>query len=240
MILENSDENFSHMLFSIRLREAFWEAPKFELRNGALSLKNPHSFIGADDAKLEYSFKGKSGKSFEARARESVIASDCGLPCGGYQCSVYHISDGVFSQGKRMIYSGDCILGDDDIYRFDNKILEIRKVRSGFKEFFILPIYLEELRFDEFSDEYGDRIKYPIYSGTCYYMNRDDKKVYFSEDINPVRAVIINSRAISLRSRKGEPLKLIYDTRYKITDSSNGLAKASYHNPDFYEYEELD
>ncbi|MDR3280674.1 MAG: hypothetical protein LBT23_09175 [Synergistaceae bacterium] len=240
LILENGDENFSHALFSICLREAFWDAPKFELKDGALILRNPQSFIGADNAKLEYVFKGKAGKSFEASARETLIAKDCELSCGGYHCSVFHISDGIFSEGKKMIYSGACILGDEDVYRFDNKIIEVRKVRAGFKEFFILPIYLEDVTFSGFREEYGDGISYPIYSGTCYFLDRDDKKVYFSDAINPVRAVIINRRNISLHSKRGEKLRLIYDSRYKITDTLDGLAKVSHYSPDFYEYEVVD
>jgi hypothetical protein len=139
---------------------------------------------------------------------------------------------------KRLAYSGNCVFGDAGVLHFDNKLMEIRRVRSGFKEFFILPVYVENLEFLEMSAMYDDGVPYPVYSGSCYYINRDDERVYFEEGFNPVRVVIIDGRDACLyRSDGGKPC-LIYDSRHKLVPfpPEGGV----HYTPDFYEYETID
>jgi hypothetical protein len=241
LILGGEYDSSCHDLFSICLRETFVENPRFEMRDGMLTLKNPRAFIGPDDAKLEYSFKGRKSGVYGINALNTVISNDCELPHGNYHYKVFSLPGGPFQTEKKMICTGSCILGDVDIFHFDNKLLEIKRVRSGFKEFFILPIYIENLEFTETKEKYGDGVAYPVYRGTCYYLNRDDRKVYFAESFNPVQVVIINGRDICLYKQDGSKPYLVYESRHKIIDAmpENGSGLISY-IPDFYEYEALE
>jgi hypothetical protein len=241
LILEGENDNSCHDLFSICLRETFGENPKFEMRDGVLALKNPRSFIGPGDAKLEYFFTGRRSGTYEIGARSTVISDDCDLPHGNYRYKVFSLTGGALPEGKRVICSGSCILGDVDIFHFDNKLLEIKRVRAGFKEFFILPIYVENLEFAETKEKYEDGVEYPIYRGTCYYLNRDDRKVYFPESFNPVQVVIINGRDVCLYKKDGSKPYLVYESRHKIVEDlpENRSGLISY-VPDFYEYEALE
>ena len=241
LMLESADDNSSRELFPICLKETFEESPRFEMRDGVLSLKNHGAFVGPSDGRLEYSFKGRVGESYVVRARDSVISPRCGLPHGNYQYRVLTLSGDEASPEKKVIMSGSCTLGDVDIFHFDNKLLEIRRVRAGFKEFFIQPIYVENLEFVETRAQYDDGVYYPVYGGVCYSINRDDKKVYFGDDFNPVQVVIINGRDICLYKKDGDKPCLVYDSRHKIVadipDSKSGIV---HYTPDFFEYEALD
>jgi hypothetical protein len=242
LVLDGEGDNSSRALFPVCLRETFGETPRFEMRDRILSLKNPWAFVGPSSSQLEFSFKGREGESYRAMSGESVLSGDCDLPHGNYQYRVFLLPDGESpDDGKKMIYSGACLLGDVDIFHFDNKLLEIRRVRSGFKEFFILPIYVENLEFVETKARYDDGVAYPIYSGVCYYLNREDEKVYFGDDFNPVQVVIINGRDVCLYRNDGSKPCLIYESRHKITstkpDSASGIIS---YVPDFYEYEALE
>jgi hypothetical protein len=242
LILESMEYNSSRSLFQICLRETFEEPPRFEMKDGALSLKNPRAFIGPRGALLEYSFSGRDSASYQAISGEAVISGECALPHGSYHYMVFSLPrEGAADDEKHVIFSGSCILGDVDIFHFDNKLLEIRRVRSGFKEFFILPVYAENLEFAETKAMYDDGVAYPVYSGTCYYMNRDDKKVYFGEGFNPARIVIINGRDICLYKSDWSKPCLIYESRHKIVaakpEADSGVIQYS---PDFYEYEALE
>jgi hypothetical protein len=190
---------------------------------------------------LEYFFRGRENGAYEIDARNAVISDDCTLPHGSYHYRVFSLSGGLSPADKKVVCSGSCILGDVDIFHFDNKLLEIKRVRAGFKEFFILPIYIENLEFAETKEKYKDGVAYPIYRGRCYYLNRDDQKVYFSEGFNPVQVVIINGRDICLYRQDGSKPYLVYESRHKIIDSLpenvNGLIS---YVPDFYEYEALE
>ncbi|MDR1578758.1 MAG: DUF2791 family P-loop domain-containing protein [Synergistaceae bacterium] len=241
LMLESTDDNSSRELLPICLKETFEESPRFEMRDGVLSLKNHWAFVGPSDGRLEYSFKGRTSESYVVRAGDSVISPTCGLPHGNYQYRVLTLSGDEAAPEKKVIMSGSCILGDVDIFHFDNKLLEIRRVRAGFKEFFIQPIYVENLEFAETRAQYDDGVYYPVYGGVCYSINRDDQHVYFGDDFNPVRVVIINSRDICLYRKDGGKPCLVYDSRHKITaqipDTKSGLV---HYIPDFYEYEALD
>jgi hypothetical protein len=241
LILEGEYDSSCHDLFSICLRETFKENPRFEMRDGTLTLKNPRAFVGPGDAKLEYLFKGRKSGSYEINARNAVISNNCELPHGNYHYKVFSLSGGPLHTERRIIRTGSCILGDVDIFHFDNKLLEIKRVRAGFKEFFILPIYIENLEFAETKEKYRDGVAYPIYHGTCYYLNRDDQKVYFAEGFNPVQVVIINGRDICLYKQDGNKPYLVYESRHKIIEAlpENGGGLISY-VPDFYEYEALE
>ena len=241
LILGSAEDSSSHVLFSVCRRETFREAPKFEIRDGSVILKNPWAFSGSRATTLEYSFKGRADGSFIAAAGEPVISENCNLPHGRYDYSVSSLPDIGSMRAERVIYSGSCVLGDADVFRFDNRLLEIRRVRSGFMEFFILPVYLENLKFEEVGSLYDDNVSYPVYSGMCYYINRNDEKIYFGEDFNPVRAVIINGREICLYKRDGEKPYLIYESRHKLVPfKPDGDSGITWHIPDFYEYEALD
>ncbi|MDR1137702.1 MAG: ATP-binding protein [Synergistaceae bacterium] len=241
LILDSEDDNSCHDLFSVCLRETFGENPRFEMRDGTLTLKNPQAFLGPDDAKLEYLFKGRKSGAYGTDAKDTVISNDCGLPHGNYHYKIFSLSERPSETEKKVICSGSCILGDVDIFHFDNKLLEIKRVRAEFKEFFILPIYVENLEFSETKEKYKDGVEYPIYRGTCYYLNRDDQKVYFPESFNPVQVVIINGRDVCLYKQDGSKPYLIYESRHKIVDelpeNRNGLIS---YVPDFYEYEALE
>ena len=242
LLLESMDDISSRPLFQICLKETFEEAPRFEMRDGTLSLKNPWAFVGPRGAKLEYSFLGRAGESYMVDAGEPVISGECALPHGSYQYRVFSVPEGEPQpEDRHVIYSGSCILGDVDILHFDNKLLEIRHIRAGFKEFFILPIYIENLEFVETRAKYDDGVAYPIYSGTCYYLNRDDEKVYFGDEFNPVRIVIINGRDICLYKSDGSKPYLVYESRHKIAslkpEDNSGVVC---YVPDFYEYEALE
>ncbi|MDR2780691.1 MAG: hypothetical protein LBB28_06155, partial [Synergistaceae bacterium] len=241
LLLDGEYDSSCHDLFSICLRETFGENPRFEMRDGTLTLKNPAAFIGPDDAKLEYLFKGRKSGTYEISALETVISNRCELPHGNYHYKVFSLSDGLFQAERKMIRTGSCILGDVDIFHFDNKLLEIKRVRAGFKEFFILPIYVENLEFAETKERYDDGVAYPVYSGTCYYLNRDDQKIYFADSFNPVQVVIINGRDICLYKQDGSKPYLIYESRHKIIEAlpENVSGLISY-VPDFYEYEALE
>jgi hypothetical protein len=241
LILESADDNSSRELFPICLKETFAENPRFEMREGVLSLKNHWALVGPSDGWLEYSFKGRVCESYTVRAGDSVISSKCGLPHGNYQYRVLTLSGDESAPEKKVIMSGSCILGDVDICHFDNKLLEIRRVRAGFKEFFIQPVYVENLEFMETRAQYDDGVYYPVYGGVCYSINRDDQKVYFGDDFNPVQIVIINGRDICLYRKDGGKPCLVYDSRHKIVaetpDPKSGIV---HYTPDFYEYEALD
>jgi hypothetical protein len=241
LIMESEDDSSGRVLFPICLRETFEEPPVFEMRGGTLTLKNPWAFVGPGGARLEYAFKGRACASYQSVAGESAISESCSLPHGSYQCRVFSLHAGGSPDDKHIIYSGTCILGDVDIFHFDNKLLEIRRVRAGFKEFFILPVYVENLEFVETEERYDDGVAYPVYSGTCYYLNRDDEKVFFGDDFNPARIVIINGRDVCLYKRDGNKPYLIYDSRHKLTaakpDAASGVV---YYVPDFYEYEAIE
>jgi hypothetical protein len=241
LLLESADDNSSRELFPICLKETFEDIPKFEMRDGVLSLKNHWAFVGPSDGRLEYSFKGRVGESYVVRAGDSVISPRCGLPHGNYQYRVLTLSGDETAPEKKVIMSGSCILGDVDIFHFDNKLLEIRRVRAGFKEFFIQPVYVESLEFVETRAQYDDGVYYPVYGGVCYSINRDDQKVYFGDDFNPVQIVIINGRDICLYKKNGGKPCLIYDSRHKIVaetpDPKSGMV---HYIPDFYEYDALD
>jgi hypothetical protein len=211
------------------------------MRDGVLSLKNHWAFVGPPDGRLEYSFKGRVGESYVVRAGDSVISPNCGLPHGNYQYRVLTLSGDEAEPEKKVIMSGSCILGDVDIFHFDNKLLEIRRVRAGFKEFFIQPVYVENLEFVETGARYDDGIYYPVYGGVCYSINRDDQKVYFGDDFNPVQIVIINGRDVCLYRKDGGKPCLIYDSRHKIVAEPPDPKSGTVHYiPDFYEYEALD
>jgi hypothetical protein len=241
LILESADDNSGRELFPICLKETFGEIPRFEMRDGVLSLKNHWAFVGPPDGRLEYSFKGRASESYVVRAGDPVISPICGLPHGNYQYRVLTLSGDEAAPEKKVIMSGSCILGDVDIFHFDNKLLEIRRVRAGFKEFFIQPVYVENLEFAETRAQYDDGVCYPVYGGVCYSINRDDQKVYFGDDFNPVQIVIINGRDICLYKKDGGKPCLIYDSRHKIVaetpDPKSGIV---HYVPDFYEYEALD
>jgi hypothetical protein len=241
LLLESADDNSSTELFPICLKETFEESPRFEMRDGVLSLRNHWAFVGPPDGKLEYSFKGRVGESYVVRAGDSVISSQCGLSHGNYQYRILTLSGDEAAPEKKVIMSGSCTLGDVDIFHFDNKLLEIRRVRAGFKEFFIQPVYVENLEFAETREQYDDGVFYPVYGGVCYSINRDDQKVYFGNDFNPVQIVIINGRDICLYRKDGGKPCLVYDSRHKLVaetpDSKSGIV---HYTPDFYEYEALD
>jgi hypothetical protein len=211
------------------------------MREGILSWKNPWAFIGPRATKLEFSFKGREGGTYEITPGKSVISGECALPHGNYQYKVFSLPDAESSdEEKKILHTGSCILGDVDIFHFDNKLLEIRRIRSEFKEFFILPVYVENLEFIETKARYDDGIAYPVYRGSCYYLNREDEKVYFGEDFNPVQIVIINGRDICLYKNDGNKPYLIYESRHKITSSKPADGSGVvYYVPDFYEYEAL-
>ncbi|MDR1509798.1 MAG: ATP-binding protein [Synergistaceae bacterium] len=240
LILDSGDDSSRRDLFSICIRETFRESPRFEMRGGTLSLKNPQAFIGPGDAKLEYFFRGRENAAYEINARNAVISDDCTLPHGNYHYKVFSLSGGLSSADKKVVCSGSCILGDVDIFHFDNKLLEIKRVRAGFKEFFILPVYIENLEFAETKEKYSDGVAYPIYRGTCYYLNRDDQKVYFPGSFNPVQVVIINGRDICLYKQDGNKPYLVYESRHKIIDSLPENGNVISYVPDFYEYEALE
>ncbi|MDR3165627.1 MAG: ATP-binding protein [Synergistaceae bacterium] len=241
LLIESADDNCGAELFSICLKERFDETPRFEIRDGVLSLKNHWAFVGPRDGRLEYSFKGKVGESYVVRAGDSVISRKCGLFNGNYRYRIFTLSGDEAAPEKKVIMSGSCILGDSDMLHFDNKLLEIRRARAGFKEFFIQPVYVEKLEFAGARARYDDGVLYPVYEGVCYNINREDKKVYFGDDFNPVQIVIINGRDVCLYRKDGGKPCLVCDSRHKIAaeapDPESGMA---YCIPDFYEYEALD
>jgi len=239
--VESAEESSSHPLFPVCRRETFAEAPRFEMQDGGLTLKNPWAFVGPRGAMMEYSFRGRMNESYVVEAGATVISANCGLPHGRYDYSILSYSDVEPWRWKNVIYSGSCILGDADVFHFDKKLLEIRRVRTGFREFLIPPVYVENLEFVGTGTLFFDGVPYPVYSGTCYYVNRDDEKIYFGEDFNPVRMVIINGRDICLYKRDGEKPYLIYESRHKMAASKPEPGSGiPFSVPDFCEYEVLD
>jgi hypothetical protein len=140
-----------------------------------------------------------------------------------------------------VIYSGSCVLGDADEFRFDGRLIEFRRARSGFREFFIMPACVENLEFAGTKVLYDDEVPYPVYSGMCYCVNRNDEKIYFGDDFNPVKMVVINGRDACLYKNDWSRPCLVYESRHKLSASEPEPNSGTvFYVPDFYEYETLD
>jgi hypothetical protein len=249
LIVEYMSEVSRVEIFNIRFHETYEVPPQFEMTNRVLSVRNPYAFVGPEDAILEYHFQGSKGDaSFKVCAGESVITDSCFFEDGKYQYTISGIPDNYFTT-RNQIYSGSTVLGDVNVFRFDKKVLEIKKVRVGFRDFVIMPIFIERLEFVGTGVRYNDGIRYPIYQGQCFYRNYKDEKVPFADKaqehygkrksykVNPIQVVFINDGEICLHTQSGDGLYLMFDSEFRITDIEyNEYNRSRYYNPEFYEY----
>lgn len=246
------DKDFlRYKLFDIIVKESFTDIPQFQMEDMILSIQNPYAFIGPDDAKLEYHFYASDGSksTYILKSQEFILSSDCILPDDEYKYEIYLPSNNIFSDERRLICSGKCVLGDINVFRFKNKAIKIEKVREVNKTIDIKPIFIERLRFIEVTDKYCEGGDYPLYIGTCFYNNQYGSKVPFSSKeyitskgftkymVNPVYILVLNKKEICIYNGDDEGL-YIDKARNAITDfEPTKFNEKNFGNPEYYQYE---
>ena len=239
-------------MFEVIVKAIFLEQPKFYLEKNILSWLNPYSYVGGDESNLivKFSKNGQIAASYKMQIGVTNLCEECNLEPDLYDWNVYVNINNIFETEAERISFGQCILGDENTFRFKGKKIMIEYIREERDRIFIKPFFIENLNFKKLCNFDQESIKYPLYRGIAYYFdNKLKRKTYFSSKVvktgigkyalNPVDVYVISNKILGITDIERDGL-LWHKIKRCITDENESKKnKIDLGLPDYYEYKTI-
>ena len=175
------------------------------------------------------------------------------VPGGEYQYKIAIRSKSLFSQTEIELAQGECIIGDKNLLRFQNRRIRIPSITNGEKTIEVHPCYIDQIKFEGIQPTSEGNC--PVYSGILFrYKDGNNRKNFSSEaftdergitryQVNPVLVIYIGERTMSITNSHGDGFyyRKIFDemtkTEYSLTDREpNQKNKNRYDSVDLFFY----
>ena len=218
------------------------------------------TFIGKKNRKFTLFLYGETATPIEFQLDKNTeyVEIPADMPIGNYRYEISILSGTLFKKVKEVIAEGDCIVGDENLLRFQNRRIVIDAITDEFNEgagrVTIRTCYIDKIKFQGMEDTSEGYC--PVYSGIMYTTGYHGKRYEFSFDnhtnkrgvtkmmVNPVRIVYIGDIALCITDSDGDGLyyyhyydKYLENTVYALTDHEyTKQNKHTYANADLYSY----
>lgn len=260
MVIIGENETSQYILTRIFYKERFLKQPEFWSENGILLWNQGGKFMGDSDRRLTLTMTSDSGSilEFAMNATSESVNLPENLEIGNYRFEISIFSGGLFKKVKETIAEGDCVIGDPNLLRFQNRRIVIESITDEYKEetghIGITPCYIDKLKFQGMQDTSEGYC--PVYSGILYSSGFHGERYEFSFDahknsrgiskmmVNPVRIVYVGEATLCITDSDGDGLYYYYyydkytaSTVYALTDHEySNYNKHKYSNADLYTY----
>ncbi len=260
MIVKGITQNDCYTLARVCYKERFLKTPEFWTENNRLFWNHGGGFIGKEGRKFTLSLCRNEASFTEFELDEGIesveIPSDMEL--GNYHFNISIFSGGLFKKIKEVIAEGDCIVGDKNLLRFQDKRIVVDAVTDSANEnagyIQIRTCCIDNIEFtgmENTSEGYC-----PVYKGIMFTEVSHGKRYEFSFDVhtnnrgiakmmvNPVRIVYVSDIALCITDPEYDGLyyyhyydKYLEKTIYSLTDHEYTKAnKHKYSTADLYRY----
>lgn len=260
MSVHGHKQSSKYMLARVCYKERFLSKPEFWTEENKLFWNQGGTFIGKTGRTFTLELQGENGDpiSFQLDENTEYIEMPEDIEIGVYRFQISIMSGGMFKRIKEVIAEGDCIVGDQNLLRFNDRRIVIESLTNGFNEeagyIPIRPSYIDQIRFMGMQDTSEGYC--PVYSGVMYTTGYRGERYEFSFDehvtsrgvkklmINPARIVYLNNTTLCITNSDGDGLYYYHyydknmETRvYALTDHEyTQQNKQNYSNADLYLY----
>lgn len=261
MKINGIKQNSTYLIARVCYKERFLGEPEFWTEEQKLYWNQGGIFIGKKNRKFTLSLLyGETATPIEFQLDENTeyVEIPADMPIGNYRYEISILSGTLFKKVKEVIAEGDCIVGDENLLRFQNRRIVIDAITDGFNEgvgrITIKTCYIDKIEFQGMGDTSEGYC--PVYSGVMYTIGYHGERYDFSFDnhtnkrgvtkmmVNPVRIVYIGDIALCITDSDGDGLyyyhyydKYSENTVYALTDHEyTRQNKHKYANADLYSY----
>lgn len=260
MKVNGNKQSSTYILAHVCYKERFLGKPEFWTEGQKLFWNQGGTFIGKINRKFILSLYGEMDTSIEFQLDEKTeyvnIPED--MPIGNYRYEISIMTGSLFKKIREIIADGDCVVGDQNLLRFNNHRIVIDAITDEFNEdaghIQIRTCYIDHIEFQGMEDTSEGYC--PVYSGVMYTTGYHGERYDFSFDnhtnergitkmmVNPVRIVYIGDIALCITDSDGDGLyyyryydKYLEKTVYALTDREyTKQNKHKYANADLYSY----
>lgn len=253
--IERNQTAETYPLGSVFFKEGFLRRPKLWEENGVLFWDLGGAFIGSPNQKfiLTLALGSNAPLTFDLDESTDSLLLPENVPGGEYQYKIAIRSKSLFSQTEIELAQGECIIGDKNLLRFQNRRIRIPSITNGEKTIEIHPCYIDQIKFEGIQPTSEGNC--PVYSGILFrYKDGNNRKNFSSEaftdergitryQVNPVLVIYIGERTMSITNSHGDGFyyRKIFDemtkTEYSLTDREpNQKNKNRYDSVDLFFY----
>lgn len=249
-----------YVLTRVCFQECFLKQPEFWFSEGRLFWNQGGSFVGKSDRIFTLTLCGENDALFEFALGTDVDSIELpeDMPIGNYQFEISILAGSLFKKVRKTIANGDCVIGDQNLLRFNGRRIVIDAITDEFKEeagrIAITTCYIDQLEFVGIEDTSEGLC--PVYRGVLYAKSNYGDRYEFSYDhhtnakgitkmmVNPVRIVYIGDSALCITDSEGDGLyyynyydKFTGTIVYALTDREyTKVNKHKYSTADLYSY----
>lgn len=206
MHVKGAKESESYLLMTVRKKERFLKQPEFWWREQKLFWDQGGGFIGKKGSFSLLLYKD-SDSPIELSLNENTESLPLpeGFPVGNYRYEIFLLTGGLFKKEKEKIAEGDCVIGDQNLLRFQGRRVLIEKITDESRpeqgQIPIHPCYIDEPEFLGM-EETSEGIC-PVYRGVLYTRSYYGERYEFSfknyvnrhghekTAVNPVRFIYV-------------------------------------------------
>lgn len=259
-----SGKTSAYLLAKICWKERFLQPSVFRVEDRRLYWNQGGGFIGMPDRRFTLTLSSENEKefSYELRSDTVYVEMDESVPDGNYQYEISMLSGNMFRRTKEILAAGDCLIGDKNAFRFDNKCIVLESITDENHEesghISIKTCWIDQIQYQGLKDT-SEGIS-PVYTGVLYTLTPRGTRYEFSFDehtndrgvekllVNPVRIIYVNESFLCIANSEGDAIYYYYytcfdrdlrrsKTVFEITDRKyTDKNKHAYSTADLYLY----
>lgn len=260
LYVNGAKQKQKYLLTRVCYNECFLKAPEFWYDDKKLFWNQGGTFIGKRDRVFTLTLMGENDAflDFKIDSGTEFIDLPDDILIGNYRFEISAMSGSLFKKVKEVLAEGDCIIGDQNLLRFNGRKIIIDAITDEIKEeagrISITTCFIDQLEFIGVEDT-SEGIC-PVYQGVIYTQGRRGERYEFSFDqhtnkrgitkmmVNPVRIVYIGENILCITDPEGDGLYYYnyYDKNLKklvfaLTDHEYTKAnRHKYSTADLYSY----
>lgn len=260
MLIAGSKQEQRYLLTRVCYKECFLVKPEFWYADGKLFWNHGGAFIGKADRIFTLKLSGENDAAYEFKLNAETECIDLSedMSIGNYRFEISILAGSLFKRVKEILAEGDCIIGDQNLLRFNRRRIVLDSLTDGIDEevghITIKTCYIDQLEFMGVEDT-SEGIC-PVYRGVLYTKGGYGERYEFSFDehtnkkgitkmmVNPVRIVYVGDAALCITDSDGDGLyyynyydKYSEKVVYAMTDHKYTKAnRHKYSIADLYSY----
>lgn len=261
MLISGRKQNQKYLLTRVCYRECFLSTPEFWYADGKLLWNHGETFVGKMDRVFTLTLSGENDDVLEFKLNSDTESIDLpeNMQIGNYRFEISILTESLFKKAKEVIAEGDCIIGDQNLLRFNGRRIKIDAITDEFNEevgyVVIMTCYIDQIEFVGI-EETSEGLR-PVYKDVLFTNDSHGERYEFSFEqhvnkkgivkmmVNQVRIVYVGDTTLYITDLEGDSLyyysyydKYLETTVYALTDHEYTKAnRHKYSTADLYSYQ---